>query len=811
MWAVTSCKEQERNNRVQLDAWVGTASVPGCPVNENVPRSKSISELEECMTESVDLPGSVSDMKAKNYNLSSCAVRNTNIDEKSNQTMPPRASFMKRLGARIKQMSSFKQLTRRERNVITSNEDLFNYLSPWKKNQGKIEASSEDLMPDAKAYIPYEYARFHIAKVVDDMHQMRNKHRKLICEIKESLQATGKENQEQHIQILKKQYSDKLTIFKGALEAYQEHIKKNNKYWEEMVQNLKDENKQLIQERTVHHTQNKHEYEKWENEKTEILGGFSQKLDLLHTHQVSTLKELQMTRLELERVQEMLKSQQAIITEKEEKNCLQATSELKIPDGPDLEPQQKYSQEIQEPKINQKNFGNKFGATKSTAIEKWAMVIGPPEENEETDLCINGTEEDDQAKTRTMSSLHPEKTYMTEDSALGTNETKIKVVQVRLEKLKRTLSKKEEEMIELLKNKNKLENDFAAWTRSQIVQADTSSVVLLKRVLEKLHFVYSEVPEAQQFIDSLLNDSLGKAMAAKETLNKVQQNVKSSQGSFGRKPTDSIRDQIPEEFQSLEEAQANLWEAEMVVKALNSVRSGCISDHLNSIMAGSRKTQETRLRLHLGQEEIKQLFSADSNTIDGQGLKDDLDKRTSGVEDSASTGWTSAANKVETLQAELEHLKLENKNLVKNFNTERTLRKKYYNMVEDLKGKIRVFCRIRPLSKSELARGSQCIVHSPDEYTVTIKSSRAAKEFQFDQIFNCSTSQEEIFRDINRLIQSAVDGYNACIFAYGQTGSGKTFTMTGEKEPANLGIIPRAFMRIFQITDENQTKFSFKV
>ncbi|XP_067885112.1 uncharacterized protein si:dkey-96l17.6 [Heterodontus francisci] len=132
-------------------------------------------------------------------------------------------------------------------------------------------------------------------------------------------------------------------------------------------------------------------------------------------------------------------------------------------------------------------------------------------------------------------------------------------------------------------------------------------------------------------------------------------------------------------------------------------------------------------------------------------------------------------------------------------------------MVEDLKGKIRVFCRIRPLSKSEQAHGSQCIIHSPDEYTVTIKSNRGAKEFQFDQVFNCSTSQEEIFRDTNRLIQSAVDGYNVCIFAYGQTGSGKTFTMIGEKERANPGIIPRAFKGIFQIIDENQTKFTFKI
>ena len=47
------------------------------------------------------------------------------------------------------------------------------------------------------------------------------------------------------------------------------------------------------------------------------------------------------------------------------------------------------------------------------------------------------------------------------------------------------------------------------------------------------------------------------------------------------------------------------------------------------------------------------------------------------------------------------------------------------------------------------------------------------------------------------LIQSAMDGFNVCIFAYGQTGSGKTYTMQGsENEP---GIVPRALEELFFI------------
>ena len=38
----------------------------------------------------------------------------------------------------------------------------------------------------------------------------------------------------------------------------------------------------------------------------------------------------------------------------------------------------------------------------------------------------------------------------------------------------------------------------------------------------------------------------------------------------------------------------------------------------------------------------------------------------------------------------------------------------------------------------------------------------------------------QVFSDLGtEVLQSAQDGYNACVFAYGQTGSGKTYTMMG--------------------------------
>lgn len=135
---------------------------------------------------------------------------------------------------------------------------------------------------------------------------------------------------------------------------------------------------------------------------------------------------------------------------------------------------------------------------------------------------------------------------------------------------------------------------------------------------------------------------------------------------------------------------------------------------------------------------------------------------------------------------------------------EETERRILFNKYQELKGNIRVMCRVRPaLGKSE---GNEAKIMFPDAKTSSAqievtgleeKSSfgninRKVLPFEFDRVFAPSVHNEEIFDEISQLVQSALDGYNVCIFCYGQTGSGKTYTMSSPD-----GMIPRATHMIY--------------
>nr|CAD1841136.1 unnamed protein product [Ananas comosus var. bracteatus] len=133
------------------------------------------------------------------------------------------------------------------------------------------------------------------------------------------------------------------------------------------------------------------------------------------------------------------------------------------------------------------------------------------------------------------------------------------------------------------------------------------------------------------------------------------------------------------------------------------------------------------------------------------------------------------------------------------------LRKKLHNTILELKGNIRVFCRVRPLlpdGENNGVEGAALSYPTSTEYLgrgIDLMHNSQKYSFTFDKVFDQDASQEDVFVEISQLVQSALDGYKVCIFAYGQTGSGKTYTMMGKPDfLEQKGLIPRSLEQIFQ-------------
>jgi kinesin family protein C1 len=168
--------------------------------------------------------------------------------------------------------------------------------------------------------------------------------------------------------------------------------------------------------------------------------------------------------------------------------------------------------------------------------------------------------------------------------------------------------------------------------------------------------------------------------------------------------------------------------------------------------------------------------------------------------ESDSQAQSSAFNELHRrMQEAIEAAELANEKL----RQEETLRRKLHNQVQELKGNIRVMCRVRPPSDAETdpatigfpdcdTDSKEVAVQGPEKTSAMGANITQTHSYAFDRVFGPASQNGEVFEEISQLVQSALDGYNVCIFCYGQTGSGKTFTMSSTD-----GMIPRATAQIY--------------
>ncbi|KAK8604890.1 hypothetical protein V6N13_082357 [Hibiscus sabdariffa] len=163
----------------------------------------------------------------------------------------------------------------------------------------------------------------------------------------------------------------------------------------------------------------------------------------------------------------------------------------------------------------------------------------------------------------------------------------------------------------------------------------------------------------------------------------------------------------------------------------------------------------------------------------------------------------------ESAAEEFSKIKEEVASLTHCINQLNTQRRQLLHDLLNLKGNIRVFCRVRPLTLAEnigggLGFGLGHVVALDTSNLLLELGNNKSKRYTFDRVFHGS-SQDGVFSEVEPVIKSVLDGYNACIFAYGQTGTGKTFTMEGTLE--SPGIVPRTIETLFKQAEDSNHNF----
>lgn len=251
--------------------------------------------------------------------------------------------------------------------------------------------------------------------------------------------------------------------------------------------------------------------------------------------------------------------------------------------------------------------------------------------------------------------------------------------------------------------------------------------------------------------------------------------------------------------------------------------------------AGAKSQEEVEAALEKQKKQLEaledELRKARADAVCEQNLNSDLRIKLS----EAASNTINLESSVRSLRAHVEFLESDNKSQSQAFSdldnslqnaikaaeeakaklqAEETLRRKLHNQVQELKGNIRVFCRVRPCLESDPVDASARInypdsdcdakeveVQGPEEKNSLGKISTKTNAFNFDRVFGPGSANADVFGEISQLVQSALDGYNVCIFCYGQTGSGKTYTMS-----AADGMIPRAVNQIYDTATSLEEK-----
>lgn len=291
------------------------------------------------------------------------------------------------------------------------------------------------------------------------------------------------------------------------------------------------------------------------------------------------------------------------------------------------------------------------------------------------------------------------------------------------------------------------------------------------------------------------NESLTADLAEKtEALEKALQNS----GADSEQRVQQLTEQVDSLNYRLNETQSLVREAKAALKKEQKAR-----EESEEAMREAREAAD-ELEKELDAKEESQGTELADLRVAKEKLNNELADVQARMAESVGTLTSQLAQAKEALKGAEERAT----EFARKYGNEFFLRKQLHNQLQEMVGNLRVYCRVRPPNKQELAvDGDNGIaVTTPDEQSLVVNDKddqrNPTRRFDYNMVYGPKSTQEEVFRDTEPLMTSVLDGFNVCIFAYGQSGSGKTFTMEGT--PDQPGLVFRAVSRLFEVVNERQ-------
>ncbi|KAL0560838.1 hypothetical protein IC582_001252 [Cucumis melo] len=288
------------------------------------------------------------------------------------------------------------------------------------------------------------------------------------------------------------------------------------------------------------------------------------------------------------------------------------------------------------------------------------------------------------------------------------------------------------------------------------------------------------------------------AMVIDALLNKVVKDFSALLVSQGTQLGLSLKKILKSDLRSLSKSEF----IEVISRYINQRANMASSDFSKFCVCGGKSEVIQRVPA-----DHVELIHAQQNQI--QGLKSAFEETKLEVKNIQSQ-WN---EEVERLQHHLKGLEMASSSYHKVLEENRIL----YNQVQDLKGTIRVYCRVRPFLSGQSNQHSTVDYIGENGNIMIANPLKQGKEarrvFSFNKVYGTNVTQEKIYIDTQPLIRSVLDGFNVCIFAYGQTGSGKTYTMSGPDlmTEDTWGVNYRALNDLFQISNARLDVMKYEV